>query len=121
LLTCPAQQGVAGDQVALYTSATGASWQLVSPVPVSGTPTSLASAASGQVVLATTAGLYVSTDGGTTWHAAVLSGAALAGGFSYVGMTTAALGVAVPADSQLGEVYVTRDGGKTWNPSPIDG
>jgi hypothetical protein len=119
LLACPAQPGVAGDQVALYSSATGASWQLVGPAPVTGMPASLASAASGQVVLATTAGLYVSADGGATWRAADLAGAAPDGGFSYVGMTTAELGVAVPADSALGEVYVTRDGGQTWSPSPI--
>jgi hypothetical protein len=121
LLTCPAQSGVAGGQATTYTSATGARWQRVGSVPVSGTPTSLASAGSGQVVLATTAGLYFSADGGTTWHPADVSGAALAEGFSYVGMTTAELGVALPADSLLGEVYVTRDGGKTWSPSPIAG
>jgi hypothetical protein len=121
LLTCPAEAGVAGDQVALYTSATGASWQLIGPAPVSGTPVSLASGASGQVVLATTAGLYFSADGGTTWHAAGLGGTAPAGGFSYVGMTTATQGVAVPADASLGEVYVTADGGRTWTPSPIAG
>jgi hypothetical protein len=121
MLTCPAQPGVAGGQVALYTSLTGASWQLVDPVPVSGTPMSLASAASGQVVLATTAGLYYSTDGGTTWQAASVSGPAPAGGFSYVGMTNQSQGVAVPADANLGEVYVTANGGQTWNPSPIAG
>ena len=119
LLACPAQPGVAGGQVALYSSASGASWQLIGPVPVTGGPASLASAASGQVVLATAAGLYVSADGGATWQAAGLGGPAPDGGFSYVGMTSAALGVAVPADSSLGEVYVTRDGGKTWTPSPI--
>jgi hypothetical protein len=36
-------------------------------------------------------------------------------------MTNASQGVAVPADSSLGEVYVTTDGGSTWLPSPITG
>jgi photosystem II stability/assembly factor-like uncharacterized protein len=72
-------------------------------------------------MLATTDGLYYSADGGTTWQVAVVGGTAPEGGFSYVGMTTTALGVAVPADAALGEVYVTRDGGKTWSPSPIAG
>ncbi len=119
LLTCPPQAGVAGDQIALYTSATGASWQLVDPVPVSGGPTSLSLAVGGQDVLATTSGLYYSADGGKTWRAASLDGGAPPGGFSYVGMTTAALAVAVPAQASLGEVYVTTDGGRTWSPSPI--
>ncbi len=121
MLTCPAQPGVAGDQVALYASATGSSWKLIAPVPVSGGPASLAAAGSGQVVLATTAGLYYSTDGGTTWQTASVSGPAPAGGFSYVGMTNLSQGVAVPAATYLGEVYVTADGGETWNPSPIAG
>jgi hypothetical protein len=118
LLTCPPQPGVAAGQVALYTSKAGASWQLVGPVPISGEPTSLATAASGQVVLATTAGIYYSPDGGTTWQPAAVSGTA-PDGFSYVGMTNQSQGVAVPADTSLGEVYVTGDGGKTWDPSPI--
>jgi hypothetical protein len=121
MLICPAEAGVAGGQVALYTSATGASWQLVGPVPLSGTPTSLASAAIGQVVLATTAGVSYSTDGGTTWQTASVGGPAPAGGFSYVGMTNQSQGVAVPADANLGEVYVTGNSGAAWNPSPIAG
>jgi photosystem II stability/assembly factor-like uncharacterized protein len=88
-------------------------------VPTAGEPTSLARAASGQVVLATAAGISFSTDGGTTWQTASVSGPAPAGGFSYVGMTNQSQGVAVPADADLGEVYVTADGGKTWNPAPI--
>lgn len=121
LLTCTPQTGVAGDQVALYTSATGASWKLVDPVPASGEPTSLAAAASGLVVLATTAGLSYSTNGGTTWQTASVSGPAPVGGFSYVGMTNQTQGVAVPANANLGEVYVTGNGGETWSPSPIAG
>jgi photosystem II stability/assembly factor-like uncharacterized protein len=36
-------------------------------------------------------------------------------------MTSAALGVAVPADPALGAVYVTQNGGMTWTKSPISG
>ena len=121
LLTCPPESGIAAGQVALYTSKAGASWQLVGPVPISGEPTSLATAGSGQFVLATTVGIYYSTDGGTTWQPASVTGPAPAGGFSYVGMTNQSQGVAVPADADLGEVYVTGNGGQTWNPSPIAG
>jgi hypothetical protein len=121
LLTCPARAGVANDQVTVYTSDTGASWPLVAPAPVAGEPSSLTLAGAGQAVLATTTGLYYSPDGGKSWQPADVGGGAPAGGFSYVGMTTSSLGVAVPADSLLGDVYVTQDGGKTWSPSPITG
>ncbi len=121
LLTCPAQAGLANGQVAVYASETGASWQIVASVQVSGEPASLTLAVGGQAVLATTTGLYYSADGGKSWQSAGLGGAAPPGGFSYVGMTNQSQGVAVPADANLGEVYVTGDGGKTWNPSPIAG
>jgi hypothetical protein len=105
----------------LYTSADGASWQDAGVVGATGTPTSLASAAAGQAVLATSAGIYYSADGGKTWGTARFGGTVPSGGFSYVGMTTQAQGVAVPARAQLFEIFVTRDGGRTWTPSPIAG
>ena len=73
----------------------------------------------GQVVLATTTGIQYSRNHGRLWRAARVGGGVPAGGFSYVGMTTASKGVAVPANSSLGEIFVTRDGGKTWSPSLI--
>jgi hypothetical protein len=111
----------AAGQITLETSASGADWQQAGPTAVAATPTSLATAASGQVVLATTSGIYYSTNGGATWQTASVSGPAPAGGFSYVGMTNQSQGVAVPADVSLGEVYVTGNGGQTWIPSPITG
>jgi len=121
LLSCESQSAAA--QVTLYTSTDGVRWQRAGSLTVPGTPTSLASAAAGQAVLTTTAGIEYSANGGRTWQAAKYTGAGsgLAGGFTYVGMTTAAQGVAVPADSALGEIYVTADGGSTWYPSPITG
>jgi hypothetical protein len=103
----------------LYQSADGSHWSKVSQPPAAGAATSLASASTGQVVQATTAGIAYSADG-TTWRAAAVASAP-AGGFSYVGMTTAARGIALPADARLGEVFTTQDGGQTWSPSPIVG
>ena len=65
-------------------------------------------------------------NGGRTWQAATFGGsgsgqAAPAEGFRYVGLTNGTQGVAVPAESKLGEIYVTTDGGSTWQPSPIAG
>ncbi len=72
-------------------------------------------------MLATTAGIVYSADSGKTWHPANFGGPAPAGGFSYVGMTNGSQGVAMPADSSLGEIYVTSNGGRNWTPSPITG
>jgi hypothetical protein len=68
-------------------------------------------------VLATDAGIYQSTDGGGSWQLTQRSpsgAAAGEAGFSYVGMTSATNGVALPADASLHEVYVTIDGGGSW-------
>jgi hypothetical protein len=124
LISCESQAAAA--QVTLYTSTDGARWHRAGSLTAPGTPTSLSSAARGQAVLATAAGIEYSANGGLTWQAAKFSGAGSgtagpAGGFSYVGMTNATQGVAVPADSELGSVYVTSDGGQTWSRSPITG
>ncbi len=114
--TSPATGATQAKQV--YTSADhGQQWQKAGTAPVAGTATSVAGTTAGTIVLATTAGLQVSTDGGATWAAA--QGALPAGGFSYVGMTGPQQGVAVPADSAQHAVWFTFDGGLTWRPSPI--
>jgi hypothetical protein len=105
----------------LSTSADGSAWHLVGSVPGAGSITSVASGKGGQVVLATSAGIYESADTGTTWRSARISGGAPGGGFSFVGMTSGNLGVAVPANPALGEIYVTRDGGLHWQRRPITG
>jgi hypothetical protein len=121
LLTCETQAAGGGTQTVLYTSSNGATWQAAGVVGAAGAPASLASAAAGQAVLATSTGIYYSADGGKTWGTATFSGSAPTGGFSYVGMTNQSQGVAVPANSQLGEIFVTRNGGRTWSPSPVTG
>jgi hypothetical protein len=74
------------------------------------------------VVLATTAGIEYSANGGARWKAARVTGlSASGGGFSYVGMTNPTQGVAVPANPDLHEIFTTGDGGKTWQPSLITG
>jgi hypothetical protein len=118
LLACAGQPG---GGTALYTSVGGASWQLAGTLSGPLTVTALASGASGQVVAATSAGISHSADGGATWRSAQIAGQVPGGGFRYVGMTNATMGVAVPADPNAGAVYVTRDGGQTWNKSPITG
>ena len=115
VLVCP--DAAAGRVVYTSTDA-GHTWQRAGLAPAVGTATSAAGTSTGSIVLATTAGIEVSTDGGATWAAA--SGALPPGGFSYVGMTTADQGVAVPADTSVHAVWLTYDGGATWHESPIN-
>ena len=76
-----------------------------------------------RMLVATTQGIDVSAQAPTAhsaklaWRAA--QGAALAGGFSYVGMTTSAQGVAIPADQSVHAVWFTYDGGTHWQPSYV--
>ena len=104
----------------------GSTWSLYSASAWSGTSvaessmTSLTAAPNGTLVLGTTSGIYVLPSGSSVWKAAVSSGSP-AGGFSYVGMTSDTQGVALPADSSLGEIWLTTDGGLTWTPSRVTG
>lgn len=113
---CGPGQGPAG---AVYTSADGGkSWQLTGQAPVPGTVRSAGGFSPDGIVLATSRGIEVSRDGGRAWRAAEVRSAP-PGGFSYVGMTTAAQGVAVPADTGEHAVWFTYDGGRIWRKSPI--
>jgi hypothetical protein len=118
-LVCTSPATGATQAKALYTSSdNGQTWQKAAgTVPAAGTATSVAGTAAGTIVLATTAGLQVSTDGGTSWAAG--RGTLPSGGFSYVGMTSANQGVAVPADVTQHAVWFTFDGGQSWQASPI--
>jgi hypothetical protein len=90
-------------------------------VPGLGTATSLAAASSDLVVLATTKGIEISPDGGTTWRTVVPPASGPSGGFGYVGMTDADHGVAVPADAGLHQIWITVNGGLSWHPSTVRG
>jgi hypothetical protein len=124
ILACTSAASPSGDtQAKTVTESTdgGVSWSGGGTAP----PAGLAAAVSvqGQVVmLATDAGLYLSGDGGGSWRLTQASPARAAAGspgFSYVGMTSPADGVALPADPGLHEVFITTDGGSTWRPRLI--
>jgi hypothetical protein len=120
LLACDSLiDSVVPERTTLWVSANGTHWTSAGSAPHTGTATSLAAASGSPVVLATTTGIYYSADGGKTWSPANFGGNAASGGFSYVGMTNATQGVAVPTDSGLGEIFVTNDGGRTWTASPV--
>jgi len=116
-LVCRSSPPTARQKLALYISPDrGRTWQARGAAPAAAT--SLAVSPGGPLVLATTAGIYISRDA-RTWQVAKLTGPAPNGGFGFVGMTTSANGVAVPANSALHEIFITRDGGQTWRPSVI--
>ena len=118
VLVCTSPAAGASQAKTVYTSGdNGQTWQQAGPVSAVGTATSVAGTVTGTIVLATTAGLQVSTDGGASWAAG--RGALPSGGFSYVGMTSATQGVAVPADVAQHAVWFTFDGGQSWHASPI--
>ena len=104
----------------VFTSADGGSaWQNAVAAPTLGLATSVAASPSGTYVLATTRGIDVQPAGSATWQAATLDGPSPAGGFGYVGMTTDAQGIALPANPAAGTVWFTFDGGLTWAPSHV--
>jgi len=118
VLVCAGQVAGGSQRKTVYTSADGGrTWQQPGRAPAAGAATSVAGSPAGTIVLATSQGLEVSTDGGATWTAG--RGALPLGGFSYVGMTEATQGVAVPADPDAHAVWFTYDGGATWQKSPI--
>jgi hypothetical protein len=108
------------EQKLIFSSADGgASWQRMGQAPAAGIAYSLAASPSQSLVLATGRGIELLPPGQSTWRAATLTAALPAGGFSYVGMTTDELGIALPADPSAGAVWFTHDGGQTWTPSPV--
>ena len=108
-----------GSGLTLYQSADGGgSWQRTGPIAVQGTATSLAAISGGNIVLATTTGIFYSADG-TTWHRAALSGTVPPGGFAFVGLTTAQQGVAITSGTGGGRLFVTMNGGRSWRYRPV--
>ena len=128
VLVCTSATSRAGDtQAKLIVESTdsGARWSAIGTAPAAGIATSVAiQAQDNLVVLATDSGLYRSANGGRSWQLTQPSpggAAAAAPGFSYVGMTSPARGVALPADASLHEVFITTDGGSSWRPRPVSG
>ena len=72
-------------------------------------------------MLGTDRGIDLLHRGDIAWQAATLARGGPAGGFGYVGMTTGAQGVALPAEPSAGTVWFTFDGGQTWKPLPLNG
>ena len=124
--TPPPVPGGAQKKLIFASADAGSSWHPIEPVtagpaavaPAAGVATSLAATPAGTVVLGTSQGIDVLPAGSTGWQQATVK-AAPAGGFTFVGMTTGAQGVAVPADPASGAVWLTYDGGQTWQPSPV--
>jgi hypothetical protein len=122
-LVCRAGGGTAATADVYASADGGGSWkQEAAGLAAGGAVTSVAAAQGDLVVVATTTGIEYSADGGASWRVAGYSAAAApAGGFSYVGMTSGSLGVAVPEDTGLQAIFITTDGGRTWRASPIHG
>jgi len=122
LCTGPAS-GSTQTKTLLYSPDGGISWDTAGTAPSAGIATSLSGTPTGQVLVATTTGIDVSANAAgerpnsLRWQ--TVTGASSPGGFSYVGMTTSAQGVAVPADETVHAVWFTYDGGQKWQASPL--
>jgi hypothetical protein len=107
----------------LYYSADGGrTWNRAGLAPARGIAMSLSGTPTGPVLVATSEGIDFSTNapgtsGTLTWRTA--QGTTAAGGYSYVGMTTSAQGVAVPANVNADAIWFTYDGGAHWAESPV--
>lgn len=118
-----ANQGSGGTQTkTLYYSADrGRTWKRAGLAPAQGIAMSLSGTPDGPVMVATSDGIDRSTsapgNGTVGWRTA--RGAGAPGGYSYVGMTTSAQGVAVPVKLGLDAVWFTYDGGAHWQMSPV--
>ena len=99
----------------------GVSWIQIATAPAAGIAFSLAVSPSAAVVLGTDRGIDLLPRGDIAWQTATLAGGGPAGGFGYVGMTSGAQGVALPADPSAGRVWLTFDGGQTWKSFPLNG
>lgn len=119
-----APAGSSQSKTVFVSSDGGMQFTAVGTPPAAGNALALATQPGGLVLLATDAGIYRSSDGGKTWQLAQGSPAgAVPGqpGFSYVGMTSARSGVALPADPGLHQVFTTSDGGVTWRSDQVSG
>jgi hypothetical protein len=105
-----------------YSADGGRTWNPAGHAPARGIAMSLSGTPTGPILVATSGGIDFSTNapgptGTLTWRTA--QGATAAGGYSYVGMTTSAQGVAVPANVTADAVWFTYDGGAHWGESPV--
>jgi hypothetical protein len=120
VVACAGPPATAASAVVFTSSDGGKAWQQAGAAPKS-TVTAAAVQPGGEIVLATTNGILVSHDGGSSWVSAAQGTAGPAGGFSWVGMTSNDQGIAIAADSSRHQLWFTFNGGQSWQPSKISG
>jgi photosystem II stability/assembly factor-like uncharacterized protein len=117
VLACTsASPGSTQSKLIFMSSDGGASWRSAPAAPDPGVAFSIAASPKDSVILGTDRGIDLLPAGGSAWQAAELRGGGPADGFGYVGMTTDAQGIALPADPSSGAVWFTFDGGQSWQP-----
>ena len=121
LLCAGPGSGGTQDKTLYYSPDGGRTWNRAGSAPAQGIAMSFSGSPNGPVMVATNEGIDVSTSapgsGTLSWR--TVRGAGARGGYSYVGMTTAQQGVAVPANTGLDAVWFTYDGGSHWSKSPV--
>jgi hypothetical protein len=117
LLCAQAPSGTTQAKTLFYSPDGGLTWHQGATVPDAGVAMSLSGSPDGALVLATSRGIETAATVTSAWQPA--AGSMPAGGFSFVGMTDANQGVAVPADVSQHAVWFTYNGGLDWRRSTV--
>lgn len=122
-LACGGEPGAGNQLKHAYLSANGGrTWKRVTSPPVAGYLGALSLTATGTIMLSGgRSAVYISTDGGKTWHTSPslnLNKGALSDGLIAT-MITSRFGFVIEANIYDRHIWFTRNGGATWAPVSV--
>lgn len=116
-LVCAGQPAAGQMRKSVFTSADGGDhWTHVSGPPLAGYAYHVAATTRGTFLTGSRSPIYVTRDAGKTWQRMLWPPIDGGGGFSYVGFTDAAHGVAVPTSPSDHRLFFSDNAGASWQP-----